>query len=228
MTEYHSQQAYLDHQQAVFDEMSDFFGSNEATPPDVVPAMRHLSNAILKQQENKPTVKLMDVGCGTGALFPFYLDAAKALNISSLQITGVDLSPKMATLARQRAENLLKEGTKNLITIVDSNFVSLMDTEKEYQGAYNVVVANACFGNFFDIGESYHSSAAVHSCACLYTSHQHITLFVCRRCFGGNGVVYKGWRNDLYYASTRGRLCPKAARGGSQHSSTLVAYTRRA
>jgi ubiquinone/menaquinone biosynthesis C-methylase UbiE len=145
---------YLQHQQAVFDEMSNFFASDDATPPQVVPAMKHLAHCILKRNENTPTTKLIDVGCGTGALFPFYLEAAKTLHIGGLQITGVDLSPKMAALARQRAENLLQSNSDHSITVTDSDFVTLMETNDEHRNAYDVVVANACFGNFFDTGTS--------------------------------------------------------------------------
>ena len=157
-----SQESYLQHQQSVFDEMSNFFASDDATPPQVVPAMKHLAHCILKRNENTPTTKLMDVGCGTGALFPFYLEAAKTMD--SLQITGVDLSPKMAALARQRAENLLYgKRSNNSITVLDSDFVAFMETNDEYRNAYDVVVANACFANFFDTGTSirYHCSTFI-------------------------------------------------------------------
>jgi len=146
-----SQQAYLQHQQQVFDEMSDFFASDDATPPEVVPVMQHLAHCILKRFQDQPA-RLMDVGCGTGALFPFYLEAAKDLNIT-LDITGVDLSPKMASLARHRADNLVSDDNERSITVVDGDFVELMQgDENEYRDSYDAVVANACFANFFDTG----------------------------------------------------------------------------
>lgn len=147
----YDEEAYLNHQQQVFDEMSDFFGSDDATPPEVVPVMRHLAYSILSNFRNEPTTKLMDVGCGTGALFPFYLEAARDLN-TTLEITGVDLSPKMAALARQRADTLLEKYNENSITVLDSDFVTFMKEQEDYRDSYDAVVANACFGNFFDTG----------------------------------------------------------------------------
>ena len=148
-----SQQAFLNHQQAVFDEMSNFFGSDEATPADVVPVMKHLAHSVLKTFFGSTDTRLMDVGCGTGALFPFYLEAAKEYNIS-LRITGVDLSPKMVALAQQRANDLVGEDSSDTsITVIASDFVNMMMQEKsEYHDAYDVVVANACYGNFLDSG----------------------------------------------------------------------------
>lgn len=144
--------SYLLHQQQVFDEMSQFFASDDATPPEVVPVMRHLAHSILTRFQDQP-IKLLDVGCGTGALFPFYLEAANDLNVA-LEITGVDLSPKMAALARQRADSLVGNDD-SFITVVDSDFVTLMqqDDDKEYRDSYDCVVANACFANFFDTGK---------------------------------------------------------------------------
>ncbi|RMG64621.1 MAG: class I SAM-dependent methyltransferase [Calditrichaeota bacterium] len=47
----------------------------------------------------KPGLRLLDVGCGTGADFPFYRQAG-------VQVTALDVSPAMLARARRRAEQL--------------------------------------------------------------------------------------------------------------------------
>ena len=153
MSDVDTEQAYLNHQQQVFDEMSDFFAGDNATPAEVVPVMRQFAHSILTRCTDQQPTRIMDVGCGTGALFPFYLEAANNLNMT-LDITGVDLSPKMANRARQRADSLLSDDSNSSITIVVSDFVELLqqDDDNEYRDSYDFCVANACFGNFLDTG----------------------------------------------------------------------------
>ena len=51
-------QSYLKHQQKCFDDMSDFFNSDEATPPDVVPVLKLLvKKALVESTEGKDDKK---------------------------------------------------------------------------------------------------------------------------------------------------------------------------
>lgn len=134
--------------------------------------------------------KILDVGCGTGALFPYYLKAADNAGID-LSITGLDLSPKMISLAKKWGETLLTSlgeggGSKYNFNFVEGDFVRTVlgeeyetknegegeengsgdkkrtdnligcgdgvedELTEEHRGAYDAVVINACFGNFYD------------------------------------------------------------------------------
>jgi len=70
--------------------------------------------------------KILDVACGTGALFPYYLQAADKLGIR-LSIVGLDLSPKMISMAKTNAEKLLLglpgNGTTHSFQFVLGDFV---------------------------------------------------------------------------------------------------------
>ena len=153
------EQAHLQHQQVVFDEMADVFARDDATPASIVPVMRYVAYSILKRAKHTVT-RLLDIGCGTGALFPFYLQAADDLNVT-LDLYGVDLSPKMTALAETRANRILTKNPKHSITVITDDFVSLMQNDKQHVERYDAVVANACFANFFDTG-TFRVSSALH------------------------------------------------------------------
>lgn len=53
-------------------------------------------NAILDNAEVGPGMDILDVGCGTGVMFPYYLERGAA------SVTGVDISPKMAQIAGEK------------------------------------------------------------------------------------------------------------------------------
>lgn len=53
-------------------------------------------NAILDNVEVGPGMDILDVGCGTGVMFPYYLERGAA------SVTGVDISPKMAQIAGEK------------------------------------------------------------------------------------------------------------------------------
>jgi len=57
---------------------------------------------------DRDTYRILDVGCGTGALFPYYAEAADALDIHVV-VTGVDLSAEMTSLAVSNADDLMAE-----------------------------------------------------------------------------------------------------------------------
>lgn len=154
--------SFIEHQRAVFDDMADYFASKEATPPEIVPLMRHLAQRILYRSKNK-ACRLLDIGCGTGALFPFYLQAANDLNVT-LNLTGVDLSPKMVDLANARAKRICESeaNRKHSIAVNNQEFISMMEeTDNNHVEVYDTVVANACFGNFLD---TFHLLEAMTTC----------------------------------------------------------------
>ncbi len=175
---------HLKHQQECFDKMSDFFNSDEATPPDVVPVVSFLVKNALKDvlsfkdpdgepdenkdddddaDQSKKRLAILDVGCGTGALFSTYLEAADELGVG-LDITGLDLSPKMIHFATQNAKALIdasssshvincKEGDliqqtlgvelcKEVLTGFDHGVVN--DATSNYRGKFDAVMINAC------------------------------------------------------------------------------------
>ena len=186
------EEAHLARQIKTFDEMSDFFESDEATPDDVRPLLRQISRRALRTciesraegrrsrgEEDAPVVeeemtandikenimyiggeniKLIDVGCGTGALFEYYLESAEAYGVV-LDIVAFDVSPKMVAGAERHAQDLLSS-TKfaekgHRIRIVNEDFVSSVmersesGEQSEYFGKFDCVMINACFGNFF-------------------------------------------------------------------------------
>ena len=53
-------------------------------------------NAILDNAEIGPGMDVLDVACGTGVMFPYYLERGAA------SVTGVDISPKMAQIAGEK------------------------------------------------------------------------------------------------------------------------------
>jgi len=181
-TEFH-----LNHQREVFDEMSTFFNSEEATPEDVKPLLQFIAkralsemigcgesvencvNASLREKmlRNRKTGKfsVLDIGCGTGALFPFYLEAADELGIE-LDIVGLDLSEKMVKCANENAREMIKENKKHSIQCQVGDFVEFVTGGKvcretfvgfecrrineDFEENFDAVVINALFGNFID------------------------------------------------------------------------------
>lgn len=78
------------------DLIRDFF-NNFAHGWDNEPiADKEIIDAILNNAEVKENINILDVGCGTGVLFPYYLER----NVKS--ITAVDLSPEMVKIAKNK------------------------------------------------------------------------------------------------------------------------------
>lgn len=57
---------------------------------------REIVRIILDNTGVAPGKRVLDAACGTGVMIPFYLDRSAA------SVTGCDLSPKMADIARQK------------------------------------------------------------------------------------------------------------------------------
>jgi 2-polyprenyl-3-methyl-5-hydroxy-6-metoxy-1,4-benzoquinol methylase len=134
---------HLQRQEEVFDNLSDFFNSDDATPEDVKPLLSFIIQKALSDMiqcssgssddhdddndDQKPIYHVLDVGCGVGALFPFYVQEADKLGIR-LHVTGIDLSSKMITCAKENANALLEgkevEGEKHhLFAFENKDFV---------------------------------------------------------------------------------------------------------
>eukprot|EP00551_Chaetoceros_affinis_P004840 CAMPEP_0203667380 /NCGR_PEP_ID=MMETSP0090-20130426/4220_1 /ASSEMBLY_ACC=CAM_ASM_001088 /TAXON_ID=426623 /ORGANISM="Chaetoceros affinis, Strain CCMP159" /LENGTH=543 /DNA_ID=CAMNT_0050531519 /DNA_START=105 /DNA_END=1736 /DNA_ORIENTATION=+ len=203
-----SVQKHLERQKELFDNLSDFFNSEDATPDEVKPLLSYLINKVLKEildshtqgimrhntrqraakggddnddnisdKESSKEFKILDVGCGVGALFPFYVSEAESLNMN-LNIVGLDLSPNMISLAKENAQKLLEETEttdKHSFAFENGDFVEILlgenheviSNEKSIIGyndysvaldeqivkhreQYDGIVINACFGNFYD------------------------------------------------------------------------------
>ncbi len=87
-------------------------------------ADREIINTILDNAEVKDNIDILDIGCGTGVMFPFYLER----NVNS--ITAVDLSPEMVKIAKSKfpqvdvicgdAENITFEKQFDMIMIYNA------------------------------------------------------------------------------------------------------------
>jgi Methylase involved in ubiquinone/menaquinone biosynthesis len=189
-----SVEKHLNLQQKVFDEMSQFFDSEEATPLEVEPVLDYLvKKALVSCLQNKKQdkvgkeeeierIKIIDVACGTGALFSSYIKAAEELGGGKveLDIRGIDLSPQMTKFAIQNGKALMEKynGRHSIECLEAGDFVELIMGKKECQESvigfdygqikgtssgssntenvreeFDVCVMNACFGNFLDLGK---------------------------------------------------------------------------
>ena len=175
--QFSSEARHVEHQKKVFDAMSGLF--EEDIPGHLIPVYEQLASQVVttallvkqKQQDDniddKRTLRLLDVACGTGVLFPFLVKAAaaSASRVSRLEITGVDLSSKMVVSAQKRADALTTsihdDDDSSLlqvdIRVVESDVVNFQppsddegDTNTNDYYYFDAIIANACFGNFWD------------------------------------------------------------------------------
>ena len=87
-------------------------------------ADREIIDAILDNGGVTENIDVLDIGCGTGVLFPYYLER----NVKS--ITAVDLSPEMVKIAKNKfpqadvicgdAENITFDGQFDVIMIYNA------------------------------------------------------------------------------------------------------------
>lgn len=168
--------AFVEHQRQVFDELAEWFASDEAIPADLVPVYEYLTNQILESiidalPERSPedadssnsdtrhsTIRLLDVGCGTGALFPFYDQAIRTYNQErhpgtewKFHITGLDLSPNMIAKANEKVTSIHSISTASHFDLVvgDIGQFSISSEDDRDHPRYDAVVFNAVFGNFW-------------------------------------------------------------------------------
>ena len=181
---------YLKHQQKCFDDMSEFFNSDEAIPPEVVPILHFMvKKALVESMEGKRKdenededginnkLRILDVGCGTGALFPVYKEVADDLGIE-LEIQGLDLSPKMTKFAQENGKNIVEDSLHSIACETGDFVQTIMGVEicgstltgfdngvvdestGKYRNVFDAVMINACFGNFFDTDSVITAAAA--------------------------------------------------------------------
>uniref|UniRef100_A0A7S3L497 riboflavin kinase n=1 Tax=Amphora coffeiformis TaxID=265554 RepID=A0A7S3L497_9STRA len=143
---------HLQHQKHVFDEMSDFFATQQTVPDELVPVYQHLALQIWESRpeardEEKTTTRIMDGACGSGALFPFLLEQAVESDLP-VEIVGVDVAPKMVAGAQEYASSLLRSRDDHIIQVVESDVLNFQLNEEDDR--FDVVILNACFGNFWN------------------------------------------------------------------------------
>ena len=74
---------------AFFDSLAPAWDSGRITREDIL-------REIMDFADITPGCRVLDVACGTGVLFPCYLERGAAA------VTGIDLSPEMARIAREK------------------------------------------------------------------------------------------------------------------------------
>lgn len=135
-----------------FDDSVEWFASPDAVAPEVVPKLRIIAKAATAgahktaPDKTKMDYRLVDVGTGTGALLPYYAECG----VPPCQVTGVDLSPKLLAVFRERfPEAAAVEGD-----FLDYWPPSLSSKEGEIlntdEDKVDSIVFNACFGNLYD------------------------------------------------------------------------------
>lgn len=81
------------------DDIKDFFNEHALSWDEQLKINYQVMDEILKTIDIKPGEKILDVACGTGVMFPFYLKAKAG------SITGVDISPNMIEIAKNKFKN---------------------------------------------------------------------------------------------------------------------------
>lgn len=159
-----SEAEHLLRQRRVFDEMSNFFATKQTIPDELLPVYRHLASQIWdciasadddEDSGDETTIRILDVACGSGALFSFLLEqqnnAQSGANRRRLEITGVDLSPEMVAAARKHAHALLSSSPDSTkIEVVESDVLQYTPNKADSTHLFDLIIVNACFGNFWN------------------------------------------------------------------------------
>jgi riboflavin kinase len=156
---------------------------------ELVPVYRYLARAILHSALSATSnttntvpqsLRLLDLACGTGILWPFLLARANELHVA-LHIVGVDLSSRIVQAAKVTADALLTVDTANQsathhsIQVVEADMthyrpMGAAPENGSCNSCFDVVIANACWGNLWN------STAVLEQCAHYWlnttTSHQ--------------------------------------------------------
>jgi riboflavin kinase len=162
------EQDHLTHQAQVFDQMAEVFSSGETLPNDLIPVYQYLADHVIAtatssqsapsldghDRKNEISLRVLDVGTGSGALYPFLLEAATKYASAQgetirLEIVGIDLSTKMVQHAKNYAVELLREDRYQRHSIVVSQS-DVLQFPSLNNAPFDAIVCNACFGNFLD------------------------------------------------------------------------------
>ena len=76
------------------DTIKEFFNGFASTWDNEPIADTHIINTILDNANVCENIDVLDIGCGTGVMFPFYMER------NTKSITAVDLSPEMVKIAK--------------------------------------------------------------------------------------------------------------------------------
>lgn len=184
------EQEFREHQKRVFDDMADFFAAGETVPPEMVPVYQYLAKQILlsstaaaaavQKKEGGDSnndvattaaaavavVKVLDVACGAGVLWPYLAQAASSAIAGGvrIEVTGVDLSSNMVQAAAAVADTLFedynlysKSNIRHTFAVVESDVLqyqpaAALSKDKSVAAAacYDLIVINASFGNFWN------------------------------------------------------------------------------
>lgn len=145
-------------QTEVFDEAAAFFASDAACPTDVHPRLEVIAGATGVSEGHfaanagvpatqDPAVdavevegraaRVVDVGCGTGALVPFLKTVC---GLDEEQVVGVDLSARMLQECSKRYPGVRTEQA-------DFSAWAEERSAAPAEGLFDAVIFNACFGN---------------------------------------------------------------------------------
>ena len=78
------------------DTIKEFFNGFASTWDNEPIADTHIINTILDNANVCENIDVLDIGCGTGVMFPFYMER------NTKSITAVDLSPEMVKIAKSK------------------------------------------------------------------------------------------------------------------------------
>lgn len=128
--------------------------------------MQPIQLALNNNNNKSPTLSaptprilnILDVGCGTGILWEFLMEAANIANVT-LNITGVDMSSTMVQSANRTADFFLERNQEqnhtlsHSIQIIQSDIVEYCQShhhQHDNDNKWDAVIMNNCFGNFWN------------------------------------------------------------------------------
>jgi release factor glutamine methyltransferase len=111
----------------------EFYGLPFKVTPAVLiprPETEHLVEAVLQRLPQNQTLRIVDIGTGSGAIA-----IALAAHLPQSQITALDLSPEALAIARANAET---NNVANRITFLQSDLLSAI----AHEAPYDAIVSN--------------------------------------------------------------------------------------